>query len=82
MKSSCGQRCPDTYYAAFDRTKRLSTRNWAAKNVCIYVCDFHNLIYFDIQILGERAILQVNINDYSMHSASRDENKRNFSGLW
>jgi hypothetical protein len=32
--------------------------------------------------LGDRATLQVNICYYSMKSASRDENKRNYCGLW
>jgi hypothetical protein len=52
------------------------------KNVCIYVCEFHHFICFYLQILVERAILQVNIGYYSMQSASRDENKRNSCGLW
>jgi hypothetical protein len=81
MKSICGQRCSDTHYTAFDRAKRLSTRNRTAKNVCIYVCDFHHFICFYLQILVERAVLQVNISYYSMQSANRDENKRNFCGM-
>ena len=37
MKSICGQRCPDTHYAAFDRTKRLSSTRRLCKQATLSI---------------------------------------------